>query len=138
MSLIRRVVTQMDTVKQIIDLEIRLHKKEARINQPSLCDLLHPGFYEIGYSGSTYSYKDAIAWLGSAGEPSTEIWSQDFECTEVAEGVVLLLYHSAEVAEDGSLKRPARRSSIWQNDAGHWQLRFHQATPVEAFTKREL
>lgn len=123
-------------MKEIIDLEIRLHAKETCSGQADLSDLLHPDFYEIGYSGSSYSYADAIVWLNSEAKPSTEIWSQNFNCRKIAEGVILLLYYSAEVAADGRLQRHARRSSVWQNQAGHWQLSFHQATPVDAFIKQ--
>jgi hypothetical protein len=120
-------------MKHLIDLELRLHRNEYRHKELSLCNLLHKNFYEIGYSGSVYRYDDAIAWLSSEGQPAAAIWSQDFRCEQIDKGVMLLLYHSAEIAEDGSLKRHAKRSSIWQFESGNWQLRFHQATPTQVF-----
>ncbi|TCS42691.1 DUF4440 domain-containing protein [Reinekea marinisedimentorum] len=120
-------------MKELIALEIALHKKQPHTGETPLSAMLHNDFFEIGRSGARVGYQDAAGWLDSDAPSGSEIWSQDFDCSVVAEGLVLLIYNSAELGADGSLQKHARRSSLWQKVGDQWQLRFHQATAVTGF-----
>ncbi len=62
-------------------------------------------------------------------------WSQDYQMSELAVGLIQVTYKSAHVNDDGELSRRILRSSIWQQVAGKWKMRFHQGTPTAAFVK---
>jgi hypothetical protein len=51
------------------------------------------------------------------------------------ENFALLTYKSAHVDANGELSRHTLRSSLWQKMESRWQMRFHQATPTDAFLK---
>lgn len=120
-------------MKLIQELEVMLHQHEVRTSKDRLCELLHPAFIEIGYSGTTYSYTSIISALLTEKPPMHRVLSQDFECSRLTATTRLLLYKSVNSHDDGSYSRYAKRSSVWVNEKDHWQLTFHQATPVAAF-----
>lgn len=116
------------------ELELETHQPQVRADKLRLGRLLHPSFFEAGRSGAFYSRDRVLAEF--TGQPPTySVWSQDFRVELLAEGLALLSYRSAHIADDGSLARPTLRTSLWQSTAQGWQLRFHQGTPAAAFEK---
>lgn len=118
------------------DLEIELHQFDARRNETRLDELLHNSFVEFGRSGTRYNKADLMALLLTETEPAVAPWSQDYEISELAEGLAQVTYKSAHVNDEGELSRYTLRSSLWQKVDGNWQVRFHQGTPTEAFVKK--
>jgi len=126
-----RVCPLLDTLQK---LEVELHHPHLRGDHRKLMQLLHPNFFEVGRSGAVYS-RDSVLAEFSNHPQSYRVWSQDFRIERLTEGLALLTYRSAHVADDGTLERYTRRVSLWQSTEHGWQLRFHQGTPVDAFAK---
>jgi hypothetical protein len=124
-------------LNQLRAFEIALHQHEVRTNLDKLKELLHPEFVEIGYSGGTYNFNSMLESLLSERQTDFEIWSQDYECNEYAPNIVQVIYLSASLSKDGNLTRHAKRTSMWVNETGNWKIKFHQATPVDAFEKSD-
>jgi len=121
----------MDDLKT---LEVSIHQHEVRTSIEKLKELFHPDFIEIGYSGKTYDFNSILENVPKL--PSDFIvWSQCYEYYQYAPNVVQVNYLSANLEEDGSLSRHAKRTSIWVKYSNNWQMRFHQGTPVAAFEK---
>ncbi|HSE86527.1 MAG TPA: DUF4440 domain-containing protein [Candidatus Binatia bacterium] len=128
-------MTTGDLLKQLRDLEVALHQPEVRRDLARLDELLHESFTEFGRSGSSYCKADILKVVSH--EISTgAIWSQDFTLAELADGVVLLTYKSAQLDTTGELRRHTLRSSLWQRTERGWQMRFHQGTPTDSFAKK--
>ncbi len=126
---------QGSVLQELQQLEFTLQQPNTRSNPDKLKQLLHPGFVEIGYSGTTWDFDSIIESLLSEPESKSQPWSQDFQLVAYTPGVAQLLYRSANLAADGTLSRFAKRSSIWVRDNGYWQVKFHQATPTTPFAK---
>lgn len=116
----------------ICELEIRLHQPAIRHDRTQLDQLLHTEFAEFGVSGQAYSRQQTLNTVLQPVDNAT-IWSQDFALQMPAYSVGLLTYKSARIDEAGGVSHYALRSSLWQYAPAGWQLRFHQATPTEAF-----
>ena len=125
-----------DLLEQLRELEVSLHQTDVRRDPARLDELLHESFSEFGRSGRSYSRVDILEFLRHE-VPRRPVWSQDFEVSEIAEGVALLTYRSAYVNVKGDLYRPTLRASLWQRTERGWQVRFHQGTPTDAFEKSE-
>ncbi len=117
------------------NLEIRLHGSVNGVDASSVQNLLHAEFIEFGYSGKTYDYKSILDSFELLMEGDSAIWSQTFDFTKYTPDVVQVRYLSASMNGDGKLSRYAKRSSLWVNMPGNWQLKFHQATPTAPFSK---
>ena len=113
-------------------LERRLLDPASRADAEELAALLHDDFVEFGRSGATYDKAGAIAGLiAEAGDaPSTRL-ARDFEIRLLSQGVALITYVSSHRTE-GAAELRSRRSSIWTLAGGHWQMIFHQGTPIPA------
>ncbi len=78
--------------------------------------LIADDFLEFGRSGRVWT-RDAIRDV-LEGPPCSPGPIDGFDVTELAEGVALVTYRTAD----------ANRSSIWVRRDGRWQMRFHQGT----------
>ena len=125
------VSTLLDILRK---LEVETHQPHVRADHSQLARILHPNFIEVGRSGIVYSRDSVLAEFMNH-PPSYRVWSQDFHLERLGEGVALLTYRTAHVADDGTLERHTMRASLWQSTEQGWQLRFHQGTPVAAFEK---
>jgi len=121
-------------LQHLSNLELTLQRLEVRRDRAQLDDLLHEGFVEFGRSGRRYDKADILDQLPQETAPQA-MWSQDFEVVELAEGLALLTYRSANVSQDGDLFRHSLRSSLWQRTENGWQMRFHQGTATEPLAK---
>jgi hypothetical protein len=122
------------TLATLRDLELRLLSPDVRSDPTRLGALLHAEFYEVGASGRAYTRAEVLVECRRAA-PSGSTWVQDFLAQEVLVGIILLRYRSAQISSDGATSRHALRTSLWQNAASGWQLRFHQGTPTDPFEK---
>jgi hypothetical protein len=122
-------------LEMLRELEVETHQPQLRADRRRLARLLHPGFFEAGRSGTFYS-RDSVLAEFTGHPPTCRVWSQDFRVEPLAEGLALLTYRSAHIADDGSLARHTLRASLWQSTEQGWQLRFHQGTPAPAFDMR--
>lgn len=113
-------------------LEVELHHSGVRCDVARLDHLLHEDFHEIGRSGNRYDRATVMRFLSTLEEVPPAM-SDDFVLQELAPGVVLLNYRSADVQPDGALSRHTLRSSIWVMEEGRWQIRYHQGTPAAVF-----
>lgn len=119
----------------IQELEQALHQYEIRTDKQKITKLLHPAFIEIGYSGTTYGYRDIINSMLAEEKPDYQVWSQDYRFIELADSLVQVIYHEARMDKQGNLSRHAKRNSIWVKNGSNWQIKFHQGTPTKAFDK---
>ena|SRR6516225_3735841 len=121
----------LDTLRK---LEVETHQPHVRADRCKLMRLLHPSFFEVGRSGVVYSRDSILAEFRNHPQ-SYRVWSQDFQIEQITEGLALLTYRSAHLADDGTLERHTVRASLWQSTEKGWQLRFHQGTTMSAFAK---
>ena len=122
-------------MKQLRKLEESLLQNEIRSNRNKLNDLIHDDFIEIGYSGKTHTKSNVLAELPVEDFYEIELWSQDYSYRTLSKNTVLLIYKQCRIDQNGQMSRHAKRSSIWFNNDGNWQLLFHQGTPTEPFEK---
>jgi hypothetical protein len=140
-------------------LEQALHHPGVRCNREQLELLLHPNFHEVGRSGTAYSRSTVIAHLLSEaahGPAQPVVVSEGFVLDELAPGVALLTYRSANQLAPGQHERHSHRMSLWVLDAApsgaasdaasdaandttnpaepRWRLRYHQGTPAVVAT----
>jgi hypothetical protein len=92
--------------------------KKRRLNE-----LLSDDFVEFGSSGRVYDKKMLIDML--VHERHAEVAVRDFAIREIAADVALVSYRTV-----GSAGQEARRSSIWTQQNGRWQMTFHQGTRI--------
>ena len=119
----------MSTVlHQIQALEVELHHPGVGVNVERLAQLLHPEFYEVGRSGRTYNRETVVKFLG-AHECKPAVVSEAFGVSEIAPGVAILTYRSAQIGHGKILVNHTLRSSLWLKESKGWQLRYHQGTP---------
>jgi hypothetical protein len=122
-----------ELLRHLRGLEVALHQPTVRRDSAQMASLLHDEFVEIGRSGRRYTKPDALREFSQASPPA--IWSQDYALAKLDGNLALLTYKSAHVDTNGELSRHTLRSSLWQRVKGGWQMRFHQGTPTDAFSK---
>jgi hypothetical protein len=123
-----------DLLIHLRDLEVGLHQPHVHSDVGRLDALLHDSFLEFGRSGRSYNKADILRELPLR-QSAVTLWSQDFSLAEIADGVALLTYKSADLDANGAMSRHTLRASLWQRTARGWQMRFHQGTPTDAFAR---
>jgi ribonuclease HI len=110
-------------LEELPELEWSLWRAETRFDLAYMERVLAPDFLELGRSGRVWTREAilAVPWQ------DLDATLTDLAVAGVADGVALVTYVS-EVRHD-ELER-ASRASLWRGDAGRWQLRFHQGTPL--------
>ena len=126
------VTTQTLLLLLLRERECALHRSDVRHDATRLADLIHAEFTEIGRSGTAYSRAEIVAAL-AAEQQCPRVHAQGFSVRELADGVALLNYKSAQMAASGEWGRHTLRSSIWVMNSGAWQLLFHQGTATAPF-----
>jgi len=127
----RRFENSID-MDNILKLELLLHTPEVRSDKNQLNSLLHDLYLEIGRSGKTYCKKDIVEKL-PVEHLTLKIWAQEFSISEIGQDVVLVAYKSANIVASGDMENYSKRSSLWVRNGKHWQMRYHQGTPTDAF-----
>jgi len=104
----------------------------TRSNREKLESILHESYTEIGASGRTYTRDQVIELLPSELVSNRTI--QDFHASPLdpvnpTTDLIQTTYTLTRTDPDNSIHH-SRRSSIWANNRGQWQLIFHQGTPI--------
>ena len=120
---IRQMLARTNAEETLRACESALIDPDVRRSEPSLRDLLHEDFTEIGSSGNVYDREAMIEMMLT--EAHGEVIIRDFSATFLSDTVALVTYRSI-----GSTGQEARRSSIWMHSDERWQLRHHQGSRV--------
>lgn len=119
----------MESIEAIaIRLERELLDPAVRADSRRLDALIADDFAEVGASDRIFGKPEVLARLPV--EHGVAFTVEDMAARTLAPGVVLVTY-TAVRSHDGHHAR-SHRSSIWVRNAGGWQMRYHQGTPVEA------
>lgn len=118
-----------EQIQQFKELETSLHKKEVRNSPERVAELIDDDFNEFSKSGGVFNKHDTL--VGLAGEQlDLQIEVSDFNVRELSAAVVLVTYTASMLDTDNVTIVTTRRSSIWINRDGRWQMMFHQGTKV--------
>lgn len=113
------------------EVEAELHALEKsllRTHRPETFDpgsLLAADFIEIGTDGAIHDRATALAWLRRSDRPHYVI--HGFQALPLAPGLYRVHYEAHRMAAELPMSR-SRRSSVWRQGAGGWQLVFAQGT----------
>ncbi|MFE4450359.1 DUF4440 domain-containing protein [Streptomyces sp. NPDC056796] len=111
-------------VAAAVEGELRLLDPVVRASADALDALLHPGFREIGSSGTLWERDAVIAMLTDPGAPRpAPLTASRMRGDRLAADLVHLTFDT----ECGGLR--SHRSSLWRRTRDGWLLYFHQATP---------
>lgn len=121
-----------DLLRLLRRAETVLHQPSTRRDTSQVQALLHESFLEFGRSGTSYDRVEILDLLASE-ESVGRVLSQDFALTPLGASAALLTYKSASVDDSGEIHRYTLRASIWIHTPDGWKIRFHQATPTDAF-----
>jgi hypothetical protein len=117
----------MNLKKIILGSEEKLNNTEVRKSADELDDLIADNFFEIGSSGKKYFKEDVINFLQL--ESEQKIFIEDFEMTELTDGLILANYRAVKLNPKTNVKIFSLRSSSWRLFNGKWKIVFHQGTP---------
>jgi hypothetical protein len=117
-------ITQ-DDLDIVRDCERALLTGAVRGDRLSAGLLLHPDYREFGKSGRVWDKESVLDLMEDTSE-LVQIRAEDLEIVPLGADVVLVTYDSV------TPQARAHRSSVWVREAGRWQVRFHQGTPVPA------
>ncbi len=109
-------------------LEERLLQADVRQSATNVAELLADDFIEFGSSGRIFDKQTTIAALKH--ESPTEISLTEYQARMLAPNVVLVTYRAIRSTATPAQTTQSLRSSIWKRLDGHWQLVFHQGTPL--------
>jgi hypothetical protein len=110
----------------LLRFEQSLLDPAVRRNAAKVSALLAQDFVEIGASGRMWTREQIIDLLASEHFDPPAI--ENFECRQIAEGVVLATYRAVRTEPTTHSRSVSLRSSLWTNESGVWLLRFHQGT----------
>lgn len=110
---------------EIRALEEQLLQPDFRRNRAAVAALLADEFREFGSSGRIWNKQQILDHLEF--EVPFEAVMQDFDATELADGVVLATY-VISLQSSESESHTSLRSSVWIEREGHWQMLFHHGT----------
>ncbi|WP_425352645.1 DUF4440 domain-containing protein [Methylobacterium terrae] len=92
--------------------------------------LLTDDFLEFGRSGGVCGKDEVVHSLAAERDcERSELTAYGYELRILAVGVVLLTYRTIR-KEEGGPDLHTLRSSVWKLIDGHWQMAFHQGTPI--------
>lgn len=115
--------SEMEIYREIESFERELVDPQIRKDIGRIGKLLSAEFVEFGSSGKVYRKRDV---LDSFKKPGTTTYQlSEFTFKMLGEKHILVTYRSINSSEE-----IARRSSIWVNEDGRWQMLHHQSTVV--------
>ena len=109
--------------EELHTLEMEILDPKTRGNPVRLDLLLQSDFVEFGSSGRVYHKNMLIDMM--VNEQHAPVLIRDFAVRELSEVAALVTYRTV-----GQAGQEARRSSVWVNRAGRWQMVFHQGTRI--------
>ncbi len=118
----------LDQIKDLIlKLENKLLLSEVRGSAQRLGEILSPGFFEFGSSGTVYQFNEGDTFPGFP--PHIRVEIIDFCITPLAQSCVLATYTCVKHNEQSGEIGRSLRSSVWRETSGVWKIIFHQGTP---------
>src|SRR5437867_10415157 len=111
------------------ELEEKLLDSTVRRNPALVALLITDDFIEFGSSGRSFDKTSILEELKNEPIRPSAILS-DFSARPLSPDVVLVTYRTTRLDNAGQPTAHARRSSIWVNRQGSWQMTFHQGTPI--------
>jgi len=119
-----------------VSIEAHLRALEEELLQPAvrktasrLDALLADDFREFGSSGRVFDKHDIIDSLRSEFPARRSL--TNFRALPLGPGVVLTTYRATTYSASGEPPIHSLRSSVWRLLDSHWQMVFHQGTPLE-------
>lgn len=113
----------MEIYRKIESFERELVDPKIRKDASRIGKLLSDEFLEFGSSGKVYRKRDVLDNTKNSDLARYQL--SDFTFKMLGKRHILVTYRSKN-----SYKEIARRSSIWVNEGGLWQMLHHQATLV--------
>lgn len=124
----QRLQTDSSLEQHLRLLEEGLLQPEVRGSADDVASFLAEDFVEFGASGQVYDKARIIEAL--AGESPVRRSLADFKVVLLTEDVVLVTYRAIQQRESDEQPSCSLRCSIWQRIDDHWQMVFHQGTPI--------
>lgn len=107
------------------------HNDPPNADRAYLEGLIAEDYVEVGGSGRIYSRErviDTVVDRYDREEPPVEYGVEEFAVRQIAPHVFLATYTLSQ--PDGHETRVTRRSTIWTDSSGSWQVVYHQGTVV--------
>jgi hypothetical protein len=120
-----------EIVDALNEREPIFHNDPPGADRTYLEELIAEDYFEVGGSGRIYSRERVIETVVDRydrEEPAVEYKVEDFAVREISAQIFLATYTLSQ--PDGHETRVTRRSTIWTNAAGRWQVVYHQGTVV--------
>ncbi|MGK2877651.1 MAG: DUF4440 domain-containing protein [Solirubrobacterales bacterium] len=120
-----------EIVSALSDREPIFHNDPANADRAYLEALIAEDYFEIGGSGRVYSRDrviDTVVDRYDRKEPPVPYELDDFAVRQIAPQMYLATYTLSQ--PDGHETRVTRRSTIWTDSSGEWQVVHHQGTVV--------
>jgi len=112
------------TAAELERLELMLMDPGARRDREQVSLLLAGDSMEFGSSGKVWTREAILEHLAT--ETYTPPTVEDFDCRMLAPHVVLVTYRAARIDSASGERTVTLRSSLWTQESGTWQIRFHQ------------
>lgn len=120
-----------EIVTALLEREPIFHNDPPGADRAYLEELIAEDYFEIGGSGRVYSRERVIETVVDRydrEEPPVEYEVDEFAVRQIAPSMYLATYTLSQ--PDGHETRVTRRSTIWTDSPGHWQVVHHQGTVV--------
>ncbi|RON10305.1 DUF4440 domain-containing protein [Pseudomonas brassicacearum] len=118
----------MELSQTLLKLEQRLQSQATRRDAEEISRLLADDFIEFGASGSIWNKAEVVEQLPH--EAFTRRTISEFAAKQLSEYTVLVTYHCHTPSIGQHCPTNSLRSSIWRRQGEHWQMVFHQGTPL--------
>lgn len=120
-----------EVVAALIEREPIFHNDPPNADRAYLEGLIVEDYVEVGGSGRIYSRDrviDTVVDRYDREEPAVEYDVDEFAVRQIAPSMYLATYTLSQ--PDGHETRVTRRSTIWTDSSGAWQVVYHQGTVV--------
>ncbi len=120
-----------EVLATLTEREPIFHNDPPNADRVYLEALIAEDYFEVGGSGRIYSRErviDTVVDRYDREEPAVEYEIEDFAVRQIAPNMYLATYTLSQ--PDGHETRVTRRSTIWTNSPGQWQVVYHQGTVV--------
>jgi hypothetical protein len=114
------------TVKKF---ELDLLDPKTRKSKKKLNELLADDFFEFTQSGTACSKQNIIDILPTL--PKEKFSVHDYQEKNLTPDIILVHYIADRIVPTSGLERRTLCSSVWQKNAGRWQMIFFQGTPAK-------
>lgn len=118
-----------EKLAELRELEPVFHNEPREDGRERLEAMMVEDFFEVGASGRIYSREhvlDRVLARIERGEPEAESEVEDFFVRRIGPHAYLCTYTLQ--LYDGPAKRTSRRTTVWTDREGYWQVIYHQGT----------